>query len=273
MFSLKKSNRLRVVNVPNRGYLCLTLILLMLGGTFLLSGMEKVRHYALNTRNHFTHVIRINFPDRNTETFADMNAYTDMVLTGIQKIPGITEAHLQKISAPFVDQYAYQMVIDVIINDDLHQLMGRLDQFCHTHNLILQDFGECPAFAKQVNSLMLLVGIGLLVGILYFFTTLLKLTLTYERQKIHTLQLMGAPCSMIGMLFRQEIKRIIMGMVGAMIVAMLLFYAARYYQTTAKAEFFTQQILYINTLVIPLAVGIMTTLLTRFVLYTGLKVR
>lgn len=273
MFSLRRSNRLHVVNIPNRGYLCLTLILLMLGGTFLLSGMEQVRHYALNTRNHFTHAIRINFPDRNTETFVDMNAYTDMVLTGIQKIPGITEAHLQKISAPFVDQYAYQMVIDVIINDDPHQLMGRLDQFCHAHNLILHDFGECPAFAKQINLFMLLVGIGLLVGILYFFSTLLKLTLVHERQKIHTLQLMGAPCSMIGMLFRQEIRRIIMGMAGAMIAVMFLFYAARYCQTTAKAEFFTQQLLYVNTLIIPLIVGVMATLLTRFVLYTGLKVR
>lgn len=273
MFSLKKSHRLRVVNIPNKGYLCLTLVLLMLGGTFLLTGMEQVRHYALNTRNHFTHTIRINFPDRNTETFADMNAYTDMVLTGIQKIPGIAEAHLQKISAPFVDQYAYQMVINVIINDDPHQLMRRLDQFCHTHNLILQDFGECPTFAKQVNIFMLLVGIGLLVGILYFFTTLLKLTLAHERQKIHTLQLMGAPCGMIGMLFRQEMRRIIMGIVGITIMVTFFFYAARYYQTTAKAEFFTQQILYVNTLIIPLAVGIMTTLLTRFVLYTGLKVR
>lgn len=272
MFGLKQSSRLRVVNIPNKGYLCLTLILLMLGGTFLLSGMKQVRHYALNTRNHFTHAIHINFPDRNTETFADMNAYTDMVLMGLQKIPGITEAQLQKISAPFVDQYAYQMVVDVIINDNPHQLMGRLDQFCHAHNLILQDFGECPVFAKQVNIFMLLVGIGLLVGILYFFTTLLKLTLVHERQKIHTLQLMGTPCSLICLLFRQEMKRIIMGMVGAMIVAMFLFYAARYYQATSKSEFFSQQILYINMFVIPLAVGIMTSLLTRVVLYTGLKV-
>lgn len=243
----------------------------MLGGTFLLGGMKQMRHYALNTRNHFTHAIHINFPDRNTETFADMNAYTDMVLMGVQKIPGIAEAQLQKISAPFIDQYAYQMVVNVIINDDPHQLMARLDQFCHAHNLILQDFGECPVFAKQVNIFMLLVGLGLLVGILYFFMTLLKLTLIHERQKIHTLQLMGAPCSMISMLFRQEMKRIIMGMVGAMIVVMFLFYAARYYQTTSKAEFFSQQILYINTLFIPLVVGAMTTLLTRFVLYTGLK--
>jgi hypothetical protein len=243
----------------------------MLGGTFLLSGVKQMRHYALNTRNHFTHAIHINFPDRNTETFADMNAYTDMVLMGIQKIPGITEAQLQKISAPFVDQYAYQMIVDVIINDDLHQIMMRLDQFCHMHNLILQDFGECPAFAKQVNIFMLLVGMGLLVGILYFFVTLLKLTLIHERQKIHTLQLMGAPCSMICLLFRQEMKRIIMGVVSTMVIVMFLFYAVRYYQTASKAEFFSQQILYINTFIIPLAVGIMTTLLTRFVLYTGLR--
>ena len=124
-----------------------------------------------------------------------MDAYTDMVLMGIQKIPGIAEAQLQKISAPFIDQYAYQMVIDVIINDDPHQLMARLDQFCHTHNLILQDFGACPIFAKKVNVFMLLVGLGLIVGILYFFMMLLKLTLVHERHKIHTLQLMGAPCS------------------------------------------------------------------------------
>jgi hypothetical protein len=262
---------LRVVNIPNRGYLCLTLILLMLCGTFLLGGMKQIRQYALNTRNHFTHAIYINFPDRNTENFADMNAYTDMVLMGIQKIPGIAEAQLQKISAPFVDQYAYQMVVDIIISDDPHQLIRRLDQFCLKYNLILQDFGECPVFAKQVNIFMLLVGLGLLVGILYFFMTLLKLTLIHERQKIHTLQLMGAPCSMIGMLFRQEMKRIIMGMVGCMIMVMFLFYGARYYQTTSKAEFFSQQVLYINTLIIPLAVGVVTTLLTRFVLYTGLK--
>jgi hypothetical protein len=243
----------------------------MLGGTLLLSGMEQVRHYALNTRNHFTHAIHINFPDRNTEMFADMNAYTDMVLMGIQKIPGITEAQLQKISAPFIDQYAYQMVVDVIINDDVHQLMARLDQFCHAHNLILQDFGECPVFAKKVNIFMFLVGLGLIVGILYFFMTLLKLTLMHERQKIHTLQLMGAPCSMICLLFRQEMKRIIIGMVGAMIIAMFLFYTARYWQTASKGEFFSQQVLYINTFIIPLAVGVMTTLLTRFVLYTRLK--
>lgn len=230
-----------------------------------------MRHYALNTRNHFTHAVHVNFPDRNTETFADMNAYTDMVLMGIQKIPGIAEAQLQKISAPFIDQYAYQMVIDVIINDDPHQLMVRLDQFCHTHNLILQDFGECPVFAKKVNIFILLVGLGLLVGILYFFMTLLKLTLIHERQKIHTLQLMGAPCSMICMLFRQEMKRIIMGMVGTMIVIMLLFYASRYYQTTSKSDFFSQQILYINMFVVPLAAGVMTTMLTRFVLYMELK--
>lgn len=262
---------MRVVHIPNRGYLCLTLILLMLAGTLLLSGMKQMRHYAINTRNHFTHVIHINFPDRNTETFADMNAYTDMVLMGIQKIPGIAEAQLQKISAPFIDQYAYQMVIDVIISDDPHQLMIRLDQFCHTHNLILQDFGECPVFAKKVNIFMLLMGLGLLVGISYFFMTLLKLALIHERQKIHTLQLMGTPCSMIGMLFRKEMKRIIREMMGAMIMVMFLFYAVRYYQTTSKAEFFSQQILYINTLFIPLAVGGMTTLLTRFVLYSGLK--
>ena len=243
----------------------------MLCGTFLLGGMKQLRHYALNTRNHFTHAIHINFPDRNTETFADMDAYTDMVLMGIQKIPGIAEAQLQKISAPFIDQYAYQMVVDVIINDDPNQLMARLDQFCHTHNLILQDFGECPVFAKQVNIFMLLLGLGLLAGILYFFMTLLKLTLIHERQKIHTLQLMGAPCSMIGMLFRQEMKRIIMGVVGAMIIAMFLFYAVRYCQTSSKTEFFSQQILYINTLFIPLAVGMMTSLVTRFVLYTGLR--
>ena len=132
--------------------------------------------YALNTRNHFTHAIHINFPDRNAETFADMNSYTDMMLAGIQKIPGIAEAQLKKISAPFVDQYAYQMVVDVIINDDPHQLLARLDQFCHRHNLILQDFGECPVFAKQVNIFMLLLGLGLIAGVLYFFTLLLKLS-------------------------------------------------------------------------------------------------
>jgi len=230
-----------------------------------------MHHYALNTRNHFTHTIHINFPDRNTETFSDMNAYTDMVLMGIQKIPGIVEANLQKISAPFVDQYAYQMIIDVIVNDDPHQLLARLDQFCHRHNLILQDFGECPAFAKQVNLFMFLVGLGLIVGILYFFTTLLKLALAHERQKIQTLQLMGAPCSMICSLFRQEIKRIVFGVVGTMIVGMILFYLACYYQTASRATFLNQQILYINTLVIPCVVGCVTTLLTRFVLHTGLK--
>lgn len=243
----------------------------MLGGTFLFSGMRQIQHYALNTRNHFTHTVHINFPDRNTETFADMNAYTDMVLMGIQKIPGITEAQLQKIAAPFVDQYAYQMEVDVIIDDDPHQLMVRLDQFCNAHNLILQDFGECPAFAKKVNIFIILVGIGLITGILYFFTTLLRLTLVHERHKIHTLQLMGAPCSMICLLFRQEIRRVIVGMVCAMIMIMVLFYMAQYYQTTAKGTFWSQQILYMNTLIIPISVGIVATLLTRFVLYTGLK--
>ncbi len=235
----------------------------------LVSGVQQLHQYALNTRNHFTHSIYINFPDHNVEHFADLNSYADTIMTGLQKIPGIKEAQLQKVSAPFVDQYAYQMIVDIIISDELPNLMTRLSQFCNSRNLILQGVGECPVFAEKVNFFIMLIGLVLIAGILYFFMTLLNLALFHERQKIHTLQLMGAPSHMIGLLFSQEVRRLIIGMGSFVMLIMCIAYGIVYWQTPTKVAFWQQHVLYLNTVVIPLSVGLFTYLLTRVILYRG----
>ena len=257
---------MKIVHIPNRVYMYLSLVLLSFCVLALFNSTQFIYKHTINTKKIFTHKLLINFPHYNTESYDNLDTYTTTVISNMKTIKGIKRLELQKVSLPFSGQYIHQLDIDINFSNKVDDTKILIDQFCKYNNLVLHDLKPNPSLTKQIYLFMMIIGGMIISGLLYFFITLLQITLYNEYEKVQTLRLIGGHKNMIYLLFHQEIKKIILKSCGFTAIVALLFYIQDYIKIANKTLYWLKPTLYFNVILLPLAVFLLSMIVSKLIL-------